>query len=397
MEKPPDNDRLLDREEVSCSTAISPPDAIRLQQWLLGHEGLGVTELRVFDPWPQVAYADTPDAVVDLCHEMEGRTSGIYTGVQPRPVQFFDRAPNRWVRARGGLTGNCARDHDIEYITDAFFDIDAVSSQRRDGHPASPGELEQTLQAAKQLIRQDGLGLESVICCSGNGHYVLLPIVPISVDGDQVARQFDSFCRQLAGTVSALFPGVRIDPVYNRSRVMRVMGTLNGKGEPVSGRSHRRAYFVTEPMPIRSVSLHHMILNTEVENRTELERHLATGLKCDLVAVEGCEFIQYCRRHAGAVSEPQWFTLITNLARLQGGVSLIHQISALDTVRYDRAKTQRVIDRVLCEGYRPASCKTITGPAMDRPGRGVFRCSRIGKCPVRAPMYLATSHTIYTR
>jgi len=397
MAKPSDNDRLLDREEVSCSTAISPRDAIRLQRWLLGHEGLGVTELRIFDPWPQVAYADSPDAVVDLCREMEGRTSGIYTGVQPRPVYVFDRAPNRWVRARGGLRGNCARDHDIEYITGVFFDVDAVSSQRRDGHPASPRELEQTLRATKQLIRQDGLGLESVICCSGNGHYVLLPIVPISIDGDQIARQFDSFCRQLAKSVSGPFPDVRIDPVYNLSRVMRVMGTWNGKGEPGPDRPHRRAHFVTEPMPVRSVSLHHMILNTEVEDRTEVEQHLPTGLKCDLATVEGCEFIQYCRRQARAVSEPQWFALITNLARLQGGVPLIHQISALDSARYDRAKTQRVIDRVFSEGYRPAGCRMIVGPAMDRPGRGVFRCSRIGKCPVRAPMYLATSHTIYTR
>jgi len=388
----------MNNEKPQCdSVTRHSAEAIQLHCWLLGHEGLGVTELRVFDPWPQVAYADSSDTVVGLCREMEGRTSGIYTGVQPRPIHLFDRAPNRWVRARGGLRGNCARDHDIEYITSAFFDSDVVSSQRRKGHPASLRELEQTSRAAKQLIRQDGLGLESVICCSGNGHYVLLPVVPIGVDDDQIARQFDSFCRQLAETVSGLFPGVRIDPVYNLSRVMRVMGTWNRKGEPVPDRPHRRARFVTEPIPVRSVSLHHMILNTEVEDRTEVERHLPTGLKCDLAAVEGCEFIRYCRRHARLVSEPQWFALITNLARLQGGVPLIHQISALDSMRYDRAKTQRVIDRVLCEGYRPASCRTIMGPAMDRPGRGIFRCSRIGKCPVKAPMYLGTSHTIYTR
>jgi hypothetical protein len=376
---------------------MSPRDAIRLQRWLLGHEDLGVTELRVFDPWPQVAYADCPDAVVGLCRKMEGRTSGIYTGVQPRAVHLFDRAPNRWASSHRGLNGNCAHDCNIEYISAIYFDLDVKSLQRQNGHPASQDELAKTLRAAKWLTRQDGLAMSSVTCCSGNGHCVLAPIVPIPVDNQEIARKFRSFCQHLGDGVTDQFKGVRVDSVYNLSRVMRIMGTLNGKGDPVPGRPHRRAHFVTEPLPVRSVLLHHMILSTEVADCAGAERHLSTGLKCDLAAVEGCEFILYCRRDARAVSEPQWFALITNLARLQGGIPLIHQISALDSLRYDRAKTQRVIDRVFRDGYKPASCRMIVGPAMDRPGRGVFQCSRIGTCAVRAPMYLATSHTVYTR
>lgn len=364
---------------------------IRAHMALLGHEGLGVTELRVFDPFPQVAYADRVDAVVRLCRQMDGRATGVYVGVQARPAHLFDLAPNRWVRAGGGPTGNCARDEDIEWISALFFDIDVVSPLHQKGHPASEDELEETLRAAECLARQDGLALGRAVCCSGNGHYVLAPVVPIAVDSEHIARKFRCFCQRLADIVTGQVPGARIDPVYNVSRVMRVMGTLNRKGKPLPDRPHRRAHFVTEPMPARSMALHHMILNTEVDQVGQTDGDLPPGLKCSLAAIEKCEFIQWCRRNARGVSEPQWFALITNLAHLEGGIDLIHQISALDPLRYDRAHTQHVIDRVLDEGYKPVNCRTIMSPAMVQPGRGAFYCSRVLRCPAGAPMYLAAS------
>ena len=66
----------------------------------LGHKGFGVTELLLFDPIPLVAYVDNEDDFVRLCLEMEGKTSGIYVGIQPRPLWLFDKAPNCWRPAR---------------------------------------------------------------------------------------------------------------------------------------------------------------------------------------------------------------------------------------------------------------------------------------------------------
>jgi hypothetical protein len=42
--------------------------------WILGHKGHGVTELRIFDPEPMVAYTDNEDAFIGLCLEMEDTT-----------------------------------------------------------------------------------------------------------------------------------------------------------------------------------------------------------------------------------------------------------------------------------------------------------------------------------
>ena len=375
---------------AALGTAIDPADErdMRAHLALLGHDGLGVTELRVFDPRLQVAYADDGNITVQLCQEREGKASGIYVGVQPRPAHLFDLAPNRWVPAHGGPDGNCARDSDIEYITALFFDIDVVSPERAQGHPATPEELKRSLRTAEILSRQDGLTEHSSICCSGNGHYVLGPVIPISIDSGEVARKFRCFCQGLAKSVAGLITGARIDPVYNLSRVMRVIGTLNGKGQPSAGRPHRRAHFVTEPAPARSIALHYMILNTDIGQTATTGQDLPAGLRCRLDKIERCEFIQWCRRHPQEVSEPQWFGLISNLAHLQGGVERIHEISRLDAFRYDYAHTQQVIERMLREGYKPVGCRTIMSPAMARPGRGVFRCSRIASCPARAPNVL---------
>lgn len=371
---------------------------IRAHMALLGHDGLGVTELRaVVDGRHWVAYADSVAAVLELCRQMEGRASAVYVGVQPRPAHRYDQAPNRWVPARGGAGGNSAYDREIAWVSAVFFDIDVVSPLRQQGHPASDEELKETLRAAQWLARQDGLALSSAICCSGNGHYVLAPLIPIAVGSAEMARKFVNFCRQLADSAAGRFPGVRIDAVYNLSRIMRVMGTVNRKGEPLPDRPHRRACLVTEPPLGRSLALHHMILNAEVQEVVQTVTPLPVGLKCNLAKIEECEFIQWCRRYPLDLSEPAWFALISNLAHLEGGIELIHAISALDGGRYDYADTQRVIERILREGYKPNSCRTIMTPAMATSGRGVFRCSRIESCPARAPMYMAADPITHLR
>ena len=367
---------------------------IRAHMALLGHDGFGVTELRVFDPYPLVAYADSVAAVVRLCAEMDGKASGLYIGAQPRPLHLYDRAPDRWVPARGGPNGNCARDADIEYVVVFVWDIDVVSPERQLGHPASDEELERTSFAAQLLGQQEGLALSFATVCTANGQQVWAPIVPVSVDGPEVALQFKRLCEWFAAGVADKVNGVRFDPIFNLSRVARVPGTLNLKGRPLPHRPHRRARFVTAPPLGRSLALHYMLRNIETNQVEQNHRGLPTGLKCDLGRIEGCEFIAWCRAYASQISEPAWWAMITNLAYLEGGIELIHTISALDAGRYDYADTQRIIERILREGYKPVGCRTIMSAAMARLGRGIFHCPRIGKCPAKAPMYMAAIRAV---
>jgi hypothetical protein len=347
---------------------------------LLDHNSYGVTELRIFKPKPLVAYADSAEAIVHLCRRMNGKTLGIYVGIQPRPLDLFEKAPNCWKPAFSNPESNCGCDRDIEFITACFFDIDVVSTERTKGHPATEEELQQSLQAAILLSQENGLALSSTICCSGNGHYVLAPIVPIQVDGDDVAEKFRQFCHWLAEKIARQVRGIKIDPVYNLSRVMRLMGTVNGKGKPSEERPHRRAHFVTEPISARSMALYHLILNTEIAVPNRGITAQPDKNRCDLTKIKSCEFIKWCRQKPMDVSEPQWFAMITNLANLEGGPKLIHEISRLDMFRYNYQQTQRLIERVQGRGYSPTNCKTIRNNG--------FYCSKYGQCQVKAPMYL---------
>ena len=133
---------LVENVESDCLLAISQ------HLGLLGHRGYGVTELRTFDDRPLVAYADNELSVLRLCRRVGMRVSGIYIGVQPRPVDLFDRDPNCWKPATSKPESNCACDQDIEYITACFWDIDVVSEERNKGYPASEEELRQSHNAA---------------------------------------------------------------------------------------------------------------------------------------------------------------------------------------------------------------------------------------------------------
>lgn len=371
------------------ATTIEPEIQICQHIQLLGHSHYGVTELRTFEPRPMVAYADNEDDIVRLAVELDGKVPGVYVGIQPRPLDLFEKAPNCWKPAFSNPKTNCGCDRDVEFITACFFDIDVVSTERMKGCPATEEELQQSLQAALLLSRENGLALSSTICCSGNGHYVLAPVVPIPVDSGEVAEKFRQFCHQMAQRIARQVSGIKIDPVYNLSRVMRLMGTVNGKGQPSEERPHRRAQFVTEPVPAKSMALHHIILNTEITVPDRETKAIPDKIGCDLTNIESCEFIKWCRKKPMDVSEPQWFAMITNLANLEGGPKLIHEISSLDMFRYDHQQTQKLIERVQRRGYSPANCKTIRNNG--------FYCAKFGQCQVKAPMYLTHLFSIWTR
>lgn len=386
------------RDTTVTSASNWPPElAIRYHYQLLGHSGSGITELRMFDRVPMVVYVDSVENFVRLALQFDGKVAGIYAGVQPRPLHLFEKAPNCWQPAHAAPYSNCACDRDIEFVTTCFWDIDVLSPERQVGHPASEPELQNSLQAARLLTRENGLARCSTIGCSGNGHYVLVPIQPIPVDDEEIPIQFRRFCQQLADIVATQVSQVKLDPVFNLSRVMRIMGTTNQKGKAIEQRPYRRAHFVTPPLLTRSEALHHMILNTDIPQPVNAKNNLSYLIQCDLQKLNHCEFIQWCRKFPTKVSEQQWFGLITNLALLQGGAQLIHEISSLDPNRYNYQETQSRIERIWKTKYQPIPCTKLAKPIDPRNDYGGFNCSQIRDCPARAPMHLATLRTIYQR
>lgn len=83
------------------------------------------------------------------------------------------------------------------------------------------------------------------------------------------------------------------------------------------------------------------------------------GAGVDARGLERCLFVQHCREHAANLDEPQWYGLACNLAPAPGGERLFHDISALDSERYDPDEAQKKFEHAR-EANAPHSCVKLT-------------------------------------
>lgn len=65
-----------------------------------------------------------------------------------------------------------------------------------------------------------------------------------------------------------------------------------------------------------------------------------------------CQFLQYCKRNAKKLSEPDWYAMISNFAIFEGGEKAIHQLSK-PYAKYDFEQTQKKIDHFLSQIQNP--------------------------------------------
>lgn len=99
------------------------------------------------------------------------------------------------------------------------------------------------------------------------------------------------------------------------------------------------------------------------------------------VLFKKCAFCLHCKDKAAEISEPEWYAIISTMARANGGVELIHEISK-PHAGYDRSRTDRKIAHALKEP--PHTCEYIQQHV------GFTGCPD-GGCGVKAPVVFVTS------
>ena len=159
----------------------------------------------------------------------------------------------------------------------------------------------------------------------------------------------------------------------NESRVMRLPGFLHCKEDPIMVECvlfhPERRYTqtqISETMP--------PIEDEPVQRKKGTEKGLS-------IVLHECDFIRHCRDDAAALPEHDWYAMITNLAPFEGGVEMIHRLSA-GYPGYTESETQKKINHFLDSGTRPMLCRTIAEKG--------FKCPRLdsGDCQCRAPAAL---------
>lgn len=172
--------------------------------------------------------------------KLSGRCSGVYMTMNATVNALLARAANRVITAQqDALTKN----HEIVSRDFLLIDCDA---ERPRGIAATAEEhkaaLDRTRDCRQFLLDQ---GWPSpVVINSGNGGYL---VFRLDLPND------DNSTRLVKGVLEMLISRfndgrVEIDPaVSNASRIMRIPGTLNAKGDNIPERPHRLAKFLEVP------------------------------------------------------------------------------------------------------------------------------------------------------
>lgn len=164
------------------------------------------------------------------------------------------------------------------------------------------------------------------------------------------------------------------DPMcVNESRVLRLPGFYHCKEEPVMVECisfHPERVYTQEQLS----EVLPEVEEKPIENKKGAEKGLS-------IVVHECDFVKHCKENAATLSEHDWYAMISNLAVFEGGVELIHALSA-PYEGYDAANTQKKINHFLESGTRPINCKTIAEKG--------FKCPKLasGECSCKAPAAL---------
>ncbi len=212
---------------------------VRATYRYLHHASLGVSEIRAITPGRQVVrvgYFDSETSFIDTCAIHNGKAN-LYVGIQPRPVSLFKRSPNRLQLRRLG-----AQDRDIQWVSTLVIDIDPVRQKNTASTRAELERAERRGRAVSDWIV--ARGFHAPVCnMSGNGIQLWFSVPPYPV----TPENFDSFTYRLKHFEARIRDrfsgeGVKIDSIYNLSRIIKIIGTRSVKGDSSKERPHRTSH-----------------------------------------------------------------------------------------------------------------------------------------------------------
>jgi hypothetical protein len=186
-----------------------------LQRKVLGHEGLGFTEIRQSASWGNSKYVKDNGS---FATEVNGKKD-IYVGINPR-------ATDKGTGKNGGICAN-----DISFVTCLVIDIDPV---RAKSEPSSDLQHTEACNIGRQMCA-DFPGAFAV--SSGSGCHIYFPIEPIKVENVQaLTKSIQTWMMNIKtkyGTNTQ-----KIDHIFDLPRVIRCWGTHNTKSnrtcEPIT-------------------------------------------------------------------------------------------------------------------------------------------------------------------
>lgn len=166
------------------------------------------------------------------------------------------------------------------------------------------------------------------------------------VQAKSLSVRFQLLLRQMAKT-----RGWTIDPTADLCRLLRVPGTFNRK---LAG-------------DVRSVTAEYSeaayCLDDFEESLAGIEEP-APAVPRDLppaklpAILEGCAWMRHCRDDAATLPEPEWYRMLTVIARCEDAERWAHELSK-PYPNYSRAETEKKLRQASREGIAPVTCAYV--------------------------------------
>lgn len=221
----------------------------------------------------------------------------------------------------------------------------------------------------------------SLLIHSGYGlHAYWLFTEPWELKGGAEQKEAQDLLSQFQATIreKAKTRGWKLDNTSDLARVLRVPGTLNHKQEPPREvKIIERSDLRYDPSDFEPYLLDPGFMVDDADSKDEIPAGDVS------LITERCAFIQHCQDQAAKLTEPEWYAMIANLVKAQGGPAMVHEFSK-PYHKYSKKETDEKIQHALRKGY-PHTCAYIQAEL------GFGGCPKDG-CGVAAPIALAVSN-----
>lgn len=262
--------KLLD-SELQSAQAFSEKQ-IHLHLNLLNHQGIGLTECVIIEHNVKkiiaVGFYDDKERLIQDVEPWNGKAN-IYVGINPRPINFKTRFPNQY-NTLSESTLKRTTEEDITHVTAVYYDIDPTNTN---GHPVNEKQHNETILAVKKLQeRYPG----SLLMESGDGSYCFAPAKQaIHLNGNKAIFKQNGKNLTEAARQDLKDFDVRVDSVFDLSRLMKLMGTLSVKGKETQDQKYRMAQLPENQESSPNNSLWEKLLESQPDKEKLQEPHVA--------------------------------------------------------------------------------------------------------------------------
>jgi putative DNA primase/helicase len=274
-----------------------------------------------------------------------------------------DRAGRQDVYAAAGLqaqnpqSGSRGKEDGVVSVSGFWADIDIAGAAHK-AQDLPPSETD-----ALTLVNAAGLA-PSIIVHSGFGLQAYwLFREPILIETDAERQRLKSLSRRFQHSLrlQARARGWTLDATADLCRVLRVPGTFNRK----------------IPEDVRLVTAEYADCSYNVDDIDEMLAglddpgepalpHVPQQAPLDLPPaklppiLEGCAWMRHCRDDAAKLPEPEWYRMLTVIARCEDAERWAHEISK-DYPQYSKRETNRKLKQASGDAIAPVTCGYVHG------------------------------------